>query len=351
MKKTLLALAVLAAASSVNAAEIYSSENTSVGLKGEIDAYAIQKEVTKVDAKTEVATKTKDSADFSAKGKIQLDASHKLANGLDTFGSFEIESSNTDKTRNAKFDDLYVGVKGEIWGVAVGETGDFAESFDAIQKTDITNEGNYIGLDRPYESSTDGLALKLTPAGGLTLVADVYTNTDDKLDNSYGLSANYATDMFSIGASYNSSEVAEGYDASSYGVSASVDVAGFFFAATYLSVEGLSSLGDVDVEDYGIKSDVGALEGDVWNFAASYQIDALRLYTTYAYGDFDKYVAFNNVAVKESANAKVDDLVVGIDYAVSKNVLLLAEYEVAKGKKDFAGNKYQDITLGVYYKF
>ncbi|ENM5786804.1 porin [Vibrio metoecus] len=351
MKKTLLALAVLAAASSVNAAEIYSSENTSVALKGEIDAYAIQSEKTVVNAVTDVATKTKESADFSAWGKIQLDASHKLDNGLDTFGSFEIEGDGHD---GAKFDDLYVGVKGEMWGVAVGETGDFAESFDAIQKTDIANEGNYIGLDRPYESATDGLALKLTPAGGLTLVADVYTNTDDKLDNSYGLSANYAIDMFSIGASYNSSEVAEGYDASSYGVSASVDVAGFFFAATYLSAEGLSSFGAVDVKSYGIKTAdkvVGALEGDVWNFAASYQIDALRLYTTYAYGDFDKYVDFTNVAVKESVNAKVDDLVVGVDYAVSKNVLLLAEYEVAKGKKDFADNKYQDITLGVYYKF
>ncbi|ELV5028977.1 porin [Vibrio cholerae] len=343
MKKTLLALAVLAAASSVNAAEIYSSENTSVALKGEIDAYAIQSEVTKE------TVKTKSSADFSAKGKVQLDASHKLSNGLDAFGSFEIESSNTDKTRNATFDDLYVGVKGEMWGVAVGETGDFAESFDAIQKTDIANEGNYIGLDRPYESSTDGLALKLTPAGGLTLVADVYTNTDDKLDNSYGLSANYAAEMFSIGASYNSSEVAEGYDASSYGVSASVDVAGFFFAATYLSTEGLNTLGATDVEGVGFKGT--AVEGDVWNFAASYQIDALRLYTTYAYGDFDKLVSLTNVSSKTAIDGQIDDLVVGIDYAVSKNVLLLAEYEVAKGKKDFADNKYQDITLGVYYKF
>ncbi|HGF7203483.1 porin [Vibrio cholerae] len=341
MKKTLLALAVLAAAGSVNAAEIYSSENTSVALKGEIDAYAIQSEVTKE------TVKTKSSADFSAKGKVQLDASHKLSNGLDTFGSFEIENS-TDK-RDAKFDDLYVGVKGEMWGVAVGETGDFAESFDAIQKTDIANEGNYIGLDRPYESSTDGLALKLTPAGGLTLVADVYTNTDDKLDNSYGLSANYAAEMFSIGASYNSSEVAEGYDASSYGVSASVDVAGFFFAATYLSTEGLNTLGATDID--GVKSAVGAVEGDVWNFAASYQIDALRLYTTYAYGDFDKLVSLTNVSSKTAIDGQIDDLVVGIDYAVSKNVLLLAEYEVAKGKKDFADNKYQDITLGVYYKF
>ncbi|MCC4237533.1 porin [Vibrio anguillarum] len=346
MKKTLLALAVLAAASSVNAAEIYANDSTSVGLKGEIDAYLIQKEKTASDLKT------KESADFSTWAKIQLDASHKLSNGLTTFGSFEFEG---DGSAGVVVDDLYVGVKGDIWGVAVGETGDFAESFDAIQKTDIANEGNYIGLDRPYESKTEGLALKVTPVGGLTLVADVYTNNTDKLDNSYGLSANYAMEMFSVGASFNSSEVYEGYDASSFGVSASVDVAGFFFAATYLSAEGLSTLGAVDNQSVALADDkkvlLAALEGDVWNLAASYKVDDLRLYTTYAYGDFDKLVSFSDVNNKTKLDAQVTDLVVGVDYAVSSNVLVFVEYETAKAKKDFAGNKYQDITLGVYYTF
>lgn len=340
MKKTLLALAVLAAASSVNAAEIYANDSTSVGLKGEIDAYLIQKETSKDYAKT------KNSADFSTWAKIQLDASHKLSNGLTTFGSFEFEG---DGSAGVVVDDLYVGVKGDIWGVAVGETGDFAESFDAIQKTDIANEGNYIGLDRPYESKTDGLALKVTPVGGLTLVADVYTNSTDKLDNSYGLSANYAMEMFSVGASFNSSEVTKDYDASSFGVSASVDVAGFFFAATYLSTEGLSSLGAADVAS--VSSTSGAVEGDVWNLAASYQIDALRLYTTYAFADFDKAVSFANVSQKTTIDAQVTDLVVGVDYAVSSNVLVFVEYETAEAKKAWAGNDYEDITLGVYYKF
>ncbi|EKO3929675.1 porin [Vibrio fluvialis] len=338
MKKTLLALAVIAAAGSVNAAEIYSNESTSVGLKGEIDAYLIQDEATVGDVKT------KHSADFSNWAKIQLDASHKLGSDVTTFGSFEMEGDGHD---GVKIDDLYVGVKSGIWGVAVGETGDFAESFDAIQKTDIANEGNYIGLDRPYESGTDGLTVKLAPVEGLTFVADAYTNSTDGLDNSYGVSANYAMDMFSVGASFNSSEVFDGYSADSYGVSASVDVAGFFFAATYLKTEGLTTLGAID-ED-GISSSDFAVEGDVWNFAASYQIDALRLYSTYAYGDFDTLVSSSNVS--SSVDGQVTDLVVGVDYAVSDNVLVLLEYETAKAKKDFSGNKYEDITLGVYYTF
>ena len=42
MKKTLLALAIAATATSVNAAEIYSNDDTKVGLKGEVDIYLAQ---------------------------------------------------------------------------------------------------------------------------------------------------------------------------------------------------------------------------------------------------------------------------------------------------------------------
>ena len=47
MKKTLLALAIAATATSVNAAEIYSNDDTKVGLKGEVDIYLSQSEVDK----------------------------------------------------------------------------------------------------------------------------------------------------------------------------------------------------------------------------------------------------------------------------------------------------------------
>ena len=45
MKKTLVALSVLAAAANVNAAELYSAEGSSVSLKGEVDVYLKQSEV------------------------------------------------------------------------------------------------------------------------------------------------------------------------------------------------------------------------------------------------------------------------------------------------------------------
>ena len=135
MKKTLVALSVLAAAANVNAAEIYSTDASKVSLSGEVDAY-----VATTDIEKQGTTKQRTETDPSVMvwGKIQLDAEHKVSDTLTTFASFEIESAtgfdSSDTDNNAKFDDLYVGVKTDTWGVAVGEVGDLAASTDAIEK-------------------------------------------------------------------------------------------------------------------------------------------------------------------------------------------------------------------------
>lgn len=48
MKKTLVALSVLAAAANVNAAEIYSTDASKVSLKGEVDAYVATTDIEKL---------------------------------------------------------------------------------------------------------------------------------------------------------------------------------------------------------------------------------------------------------------------------------------------------------------
>ena len=47
MKKTLVALSVLAAAANVNAAEIYSTDASKVSLSGEVDAYVTTTDIEK----------------------------------------------------------------------------------------------------------------------------------------------------------------------------------------------------------------------------------------------------------------------------------------------------------------
>ncbi|MDK9760336.1 porin, partial [Vibrio sp. D173a] len=234
MKKTLLALAIAATATSVNAAEIYANDDTKVGLKGEVDIYLSTSEVD-----TSTTATTKKEADVSTWAKIQLDAETKLN------ASVEIESDGS----NAKFDDGLAGFKTDTWGMAFGETGDLAESADAIQKDDITNEGNYMGSTGGHhaESSGHGAVFKGQFVEGLTLVADINTDSTENVDNTYGISADYAFGAFSVGASYITGERTENVDYLLTGVSASAEFGGLYLAATYAQYEGNQGYGYWDI--------------------------------------------------------------------------------------------------------
>ncbi|MCF7496231.1 porin [Vibrio sp. L5-1] len=338
MKKTLLALAIAATATSVNAAEIYSNDDTKVGLKGEVDIYLTQSEVDNVSG---VGSEKKD-ADVSTWAKIQLDAEQKLNDQFTAFASFEIESDGS----NAKFDDVLAGFKTDTWGMAFGETGDLAESADAIQKDDITNEGNYMGSTGGHhkESSGHGAVFKGQFVEGFTIVADINTEATDGVDNTYGISADYAFSNFSIGASYIAGDAAENVDYLLTGVSASAEFGGLYLAATYAQYEGNQGYGYWDLASgYG--------NGETMGVAAAYQLDAVRLYTTYAVATTDERVSTTGV-VSSISDVDSTNLVVGADYAFRNNILFFAEYQTADFEVDGGADLDADgVTAGVYYTF
>ncbi|NUW67913.1 porin [Vibrio coralliilyticus] len=338
MKKTLVALLVASAATTVSAGEIYSTDSSVVKLKGEVDAYLAQKEVN--GASTD--------PDVNVWAKIQLDAEHKISDSLTSFASFEIESgSGYDSTNNnASFDDVYVGVKTDVWGVAVGEVGDLADSMDAIQKDDITNEGEYMGSTGGHraESAGHGAVFKAKVTDGLVFVADVNTESNEDIDNTFGASLDWAiNDMFSVGASYVTGEQAANTDYSVMGVSASVDVEGFYFAATYGAFEGNKSWGLFD-------DSTNYQDGDAYGVAASYTIEKTRLYTTYAVMSLDEETVSG-----ADANGDTSNWVVGVDYALLDNVTIFGEYQTAETSNDWtASTANQDadtVVLGAYYTF
>ncbi|AIW19303.1 porin [Vibrio coralliilyticus] len=346
MKKTLVALSVLAAAANVNAAEIYSTDASKVSLKGEVDAYLA---TTDIDNGT---TKTKKDPYVAVWGKIQLDAEHKVSDTLTSFASFEIESG-TDvydgtNTSNASFDDVYVGVKTDTWGVAVGEVGDLADSQDAIEKGDITNEGKFFGTAGGHraESAGQGVVFKASLTDGLVFVADINTESDENIDNTYGTSLDWAiNDIFSVGASYTGGEQAENIDYSVSGISASAEVSGFYFAATFAQFEGVNSWGL-------FSKTTNYFDGDAYGVAASYTINKTRIYTTYDVMELDE----QQVAGSNNVNAKGDlnNLVVGVDYALQDNVTIFGEYQAAETSNDFSAGANQDadtFILGAYYTF
>lgn len=338
MKKTLLALAIAATATSVNAAEIYSNDDTKVGLKGEVDIYLSQSEVDK-----DLTTTEKEEANVHTWGKIQLDAEQKLNDQFTAFASFEIESDGS----NAKFDDVLVGFKTDTWGMAFGETGDLAESADAIQKDDITNEGNYMGSTGGHhrESAGQGVVFKGQFVEGFTIVADVNTDSTEDVDNTYGISADYAFSNFSIGASYITGDAAKDVDYSLAGVSASAEFGGFYLALTYAQFEGNQGYGYWDLSD--ITAEYG--NGETMGVAAAYQIDAVRLYTTYSVATTDELSSATGT--RSISDIDSTNLVVGADYAFRDNILFFAEYQTADFEYSSETLDADGVIAGVYYTF
>ncbi|MGF1764876.1 porin [Aliivibrio kagoshimensis] len=326
MNKTLLAILIAATSSSVLANEIYSNETTKVSMKGEVDAYF---------ASTDIKG-TKTDADVNMWAKIQMDAEQKLSDTLTSFASFEIESGSwydgTDS--EAKFDDVYVGVKTDIWGIAVGETGDLADSMDAIEKDDITNEGNYLGGAGGHhrESKGKGIVAK-TKFGPMSFVVDYNTVADDDIDSTIGVSADYSNDFVSVGASYISGEADANTDLEIMGVSVSTEIQGIYLAATYVDFEGVNSFGFYKTADY--------TSGKTLSAAASYKFDDIRVYTTFSSVDVDDT---NTNKYGDSSN-----WVVGTDYAYNDDILIFAEYQ--QGEADWHSEDSSTIVTGVYYTF
>ncbi|MGF1739758.1 porin [Vibrio profundum] len=371
MKRTLIALAVLAAAGSANAAQIYGSDTSKVSMKGEIDSY-----LSTFKQDTSATADTKRSPDVDMWAKIQIDAEHQLNDKFTAFGSFEIESSSgydltADSDFDAVFDDLYAGVKTDTWGVAIGEHGDWGDSMDATEKDDITNEGYYLGNAGGHhtESSGHGISYKYYGIDGLTYIADITTDQTDGVDPTYGTSLDYTMGNYSVGASFQAGDQATGitgvtgtYAATDYykgGISASATFGGFYAAATYVAYEGVNGFGFFDAATAGTAPTVtGAdfYEGNSYGLAASYTIDKVRLYSTYAVMSNDKVTAVTSTtsATTDVNDADVSNWVLGTDYTISDNLLVFAEYQTSTAESGFTKTVDYDaysVILGSYYTF
>lgn len=336
MKKTILAALIASTATTAFAGDIYSNDTTKVSFGGEVDAY-----LSTMDTPSQ-----QQDADINVWAKVQMDAEQKISESLTAFASFEIESGSWyDGTNsNASFDDVLVGVKTDVWGVAVGEVGDLAESADAIQKDDITNEGMYMGSAGGNHRESEGKgAVAKAKFGPMVFVADVNTVTDSDVGNTYGVSADFQHEMFSVGATYIAGEATAEDDYELYGVSASADVNGLYIAATYAEFEGADSYGFYHSGKVNNNTVVNGelTSGNTLGLAASYQVNEARIYTTYAIASID-----------DTATQKYGDTtnwVIGADYEVASNILTFVEYQQAEA--DWEADDASTVVAGVYYSF
>lgn len=327
MKKTLLAFAIMAATGSASATEIYNTDTSKLSFKGEIDLYLGANEIDDI----------KSDADISYWAKVQFDMEQKISESITAFGSFEIEGD----AGYLDLDDVYAGFKMDTWAVAAGEVGDFGDSADAINKDDISNEGNYASAtSHQLESKGKGLSFKGEFVEGLTLIADVHTQSDEEIDNTYGVSADYEFANFSVGASYIMGEAAAEVDYSVAGVSVAAQFDALYLTAVYSMYEGIDSFSFWDTADYNSGTAIGV--------AAAYQLDKARLYTTYSLTTSDENTATGDSYAED---LEVSNLLVGIDYALVDNITLFAEYQIGDYDDGATSTDAYTALAGVYYAF
>ncbi|MBE4593922.1 hypothetical protein BOO24_16435 [Vibrio navarrensis] len=202
MKKTLLALVVAGVATSAQAkVELFKDDASALSVKGQVATYLYTSDT---DDKTAANNDVKTDLDVNAWAKVQFDFSHKVTDSLTAGGTFEIQSGTwVDGSKNAaEFDDVAAYLKGDFGTLGLGEIGDVSDSNDAVSKTDILNEldNNYLPASA---SDSTGHGVSYTKGfDAFTFVVDAYTESDEAIDNKYGVSVNYKADMYSVGAMF-----------------------------------------------------------------------------------------------------------------------------------------------------
>lgn len=196
MKKSLLALAVLAVATSATAATVYDKDGTSLKVGGRVQAVAFNGNFGK--AGTDNATKTGDDATLKNSARFNVAGTTKVNDAVSVFAFTEWEASNGNNEKGADNDftarDQYVGADFGAFGkVQAGKS--LNAIYDVQSATDVFEEvgsaqvqGDTNGNRRPgtirYIYDNNGLYA----SASLQVAQDKVTVLDQKLDVESGFS-------------------------------------------------------------------------------------------------------------------------------------------------------------------
>jgi predicted porin len=220
MKKTLVALAVLAAAGSVNAAEVYSNDGVTTSLSGVAEVQLIDNEgyadkdlaVRLDDFDITGSTSVALSDDVAAVGAVSVgqDRDTNAVSADRTYVGFSSAQMGTITfgLQTLISDDSGIGADYEFGGTQYGTT--TADSSDVIKYV-FDNGQFYAGLSHDVQEST-GEQTSTDGRIGVRVDAldlSVYAYDSDNLDETaYNVQAVYSADALAIAASVGSDEVA-----------------------------------------------------------------------------------------------------------------------------------------------
>jgi hypothetical protein len=259
MKKTLIALSVLVAAGSVNAATVYENDGVAVTVYGDSQVSYTQAMGSDNDAQFAIG-----DADFG------FTASNAIDDNYTVFTKIEFDGEDaTESTHSVNLDDLYIGVKGNGLTVQVGKqvtyvddlgiSNDFnfglstAEdaagliaSGDQVVKVQYDADAFSVGMTTATQSDGDDtteeasqIALYAGFSAGSVAIDAYYADESgatSATDGSvFGVEATFGMDNVSVTAIYTSAEMGNtDYDAMGANINYSMDKTAFNFGAVTL---------------------------------------------------------------------------------------------------------------------
>ncbi|MCA2015919.1 porin [Vibrio tritonius] len=305
MKKTLLALAVLAAAGSVNAAEIVKTDDASVDFYGQLREYATKN------------AKDTDATLKSSSSRAGINASYKVTDTVKLLGSVEFGLGESNSGDNRKH---YIGLTSSEWGtLTVGKQSIISDDVWGV-------ENSYLGNSASMLPEASGFSQEWLQQA--------------MLKYSFETDAGWVQAEYSYDNGDTNPTVAELFVGTKVG---SLDIyggVGYQDDRTNTSTTTQSVVGSEIVSTTTkVKADKELKHGMV---TVNYNGDGWNLGTTYWHAELEN----NSADTKLSS----DSIVVAGAYSLTKKLQAYGGYEFVA---DYAeeGNDYNNVYGGMLYKF
>ncbi|PMK04510.1 porin [Vibrio sp. 10N.261.55.A7] len=333
MKKTLIALAVVAAAGSTgaHAANVYSSDGTELNVGGRAEFRG--------DFIGNGGKEIEGTMANKSRFRLNVGGTTQISDTLSGFGFYEGEQGvgssandqgSTDTTTSFKQRYMYAGLQGDFGAVSFGRQDTAAvqisqmsdvTTFTGAQKEFINAGNEQINNTIAYAGNFDALSLKASYIAG-----------EDKDTDGYGISGIYTLPMglgFGLGLSGGDNGVGAG--------SGQAAIAGINYALDSLYVAGTYTSGDLDDK-------------------ANSEFEGVELAAVYGFGNgFALKGAYQKTDNKNSGvtTEKSDFFELTGDYAFNKNINAYLAYLVNNLKESSVGAKDAEDTLrfGLKYSF
>ncbi|MEZ8823619.1 porin [Vibrio amylolyticus] len=337
MKKTLIALAVVAAAGSTgaHAANVYSADGTELNVGGRAEFRGDFIGKSENGRITEVDGTMKNSSRF----RLNVGGTTQISDTLSGFGFYEGEQGVTSSADNSADKDfkqryMYAGLQGDFGAVSFGRQDTAAvqisqmsdvTTFTGAQKEFINAGNEQINNTIAYSGNFDALSLKASYIAG-----------DDKNTDGYGISAIYTLPMgLGFGLGYSGGD--NGYIGNVKQGSSDALIAGINYTLDSLYLAGTYTTGDSDNK-------------------SNEEFDGVELAAVYGFGNgFALKGAYQKTDNKNSGvtTEKSDFFELTGDYAFNKNINAYLAYLVNNLKESSVGAKDAEDTLrfGLKYSF